>query len=343
MINVVERLVKPIFHTIVQIRNYFYTHGIFRTVEVSVPVVSIGNISFGGTGKTPLVIWIAQELQKAGFQPVILSRGYKRKSYFTKIVSDTEKVRIGRRHAGDEPYLMASKLKGVPVVVSRNRVKGASKAIKRFKPDVILLDDGFQHRRIARHVDIVLIDSPETLNGAKLTREPLKNLRRADVVVFTKYDSYENAPEILKRMVKTFSCPVFRSAYKSVSIRNVNSSLPASVLDKKTIWLVAGVGKPDYFKHTVENTGSYVSRTFFYNDHAQYSRWKVCRIMRKFKSSSADYLLTTEKDWHKMKKWIPEDAPCYYLDVDVKIHRSSLLLKLIYDATYLKKADEFLV
>ena len=242
MINVAERFVKPVLYTIVQIRNYFYTHGIFRTVEVSVPVVSIGNISFGGTGKTPLVIWIAQELQKAGFQPVILSRGYKRKSFFTKIVSDTKKVRIGRRRAGDEPYLMANKLKGVPVVVSRKRVKGASKAIKQFKPDVILLDDGFQHRKIARHVDIVLIDSPETLNGAKLTREPLKNLRRADVVVFTKYDSYNNAPEILERMVKTFSCPVFRSGYKSVSIRNDTSSFQHRYLTRRQYGSLQALG-----------------------------------------------------------------------------------------------------
>ena len=336
------RIVQSVFHGIVQMRNFLYNHGLLRTIEVSVPVVSVGNLSFGGTGKTPMVIWIATELQNAGFRVVILSRGYKRRSIFARVVSNTKKVLASRRSAGDEPYLMAHKLKGVPVVVSRNRIKGAKKAIKRFKPDIILLDDGFQHRKLSRIVDIVLIDTPDIFGNTMITREPLKNLRRADVVVFTKYDSYENAPEILQKMINSFSCPVFHSRYTSVSIKNEIRSLPASTLDKKTVWLIAGIGKPEYFKHTVEQAGSYVSRAFFFRDHARYSRWGVRRILRKLNASSADYLISTEKDWHKIKRWIPSDIPCYYLDIDIDIHRSSRFLKLIYDAAYLKKSDAIL-
>ena len=291
--SIITRIVRSVFHGIIQTRNFLYNHGFLRTIEISVPVVSVGNLSFGGTGKTPMVMWIAKELQNAGFKVVILSRGYKRRSVFPRVVSNTEKVLATRRSAGDEPYLMAHRLKGIPVVVSRNRIKGAKKAVKRFKPDIILLDDGFQHREISRSVDIVLIDSPDVFGNTKMTREPLKNLRRADVVIFTKYNSYENAPEILQKMINEFSCPVFHSSYKSVSIKNEIESLPASALDKKTVWLVAGIGKPEYFKHTIEQVGSYVSRTFFFRDHARYTRWGVRRILRKLKASSADYLIST--------------------------------------------------
>lgn len=340
--NFAIRSLQTCYHFFIQIRNYLYNHGLFRVTNILVPVISVGNISFGGTGKTPMVIWIAQQIQKAGFTVVILSRGYKRRSYFTKVVSDTEKIRLSRRRAGDEPYLIAHKLPGVPVIVSRNRVRGASKAKKRFKPDVILLDDGFQHRRLARTVDIVLLDSPEAMHNNVFLREPLKNLRRADVVVFTKYDLYENAADIQGEMVKTLSCPVFRAQYKPAFIRNDEKKHPATILDKKTVWLVAGIAKPEYFRHTIKQAGAHISREFMYNDHARYSRWRMRRIIRKFRNSSANYFITTEKDWHKLKRWIPPETPCYYLDIDVDIYRASLFLKLIFDAAYLYKTEDII-
>ena len=337
--NFAIRSLQTCYHFFVQIRNYLYNHGLFKVTNLLVPVVSVGNISFGGTGKTPMVIWIAQQIRKAGFTVVILSRGYKRRSYFTKVVSDTKKIRLSRRRAGDEPYLIAHKLPGVPVVVSKNRVRGASKSKKWFKPNVILLDDGFQHRRLRRTVDIVLLDSPEALHNSVFLREPLKSLRRADVVVFTKYDLYKNAADIQKEMVKTLSCPVFRAQYEPAFIRNDEQKHPAAILDKKTVWLVAGIAKPEYFRHTIKQAGAHVSREFMYRDHARYSRRRMRRIIRKFRDSSANYLITTEKDWHKLKRWIPPETPCYYLDIDVEIHRASLFLKLIFDAAYLYKAE----
>lgn len=342
--NFAIRSLQTCYHFFIQIRNYLYNHGLFRVTDILIPVVSVGNISFGGTGKTPMVIWIARQIQKAGFTVVILSRGYKRRSCFTRIVSDTAKIRLSARvlGAGDEPYLIAHKLPGVPVIVSKNRVRGASKAKKLFKPNVILLDDGFQHRKLERKVDIVLLDSPESLHNNVCLREPLKNLRRADVVVFTKYDLYENAADIQKEMVKTLSCPVFRAQYKPEFIRNDEQKYPATILNKKTVWLVAGIAKPEYFKHKIKQVGAHISREFIYKDHARYSRWRMRRMIRKFRDSSADYLITTEKDWHKLKRWIPTDIPCYYLDIDVDIHRASLFLKLIFDAAYLYKTEDII-
>ncbi|MFC1553498.1 tetraacyldisaccharide 4'-kinase [candidate division KSB1 bacterium] len=339
--NILISIVQPLYHYLIRLRNYLFDHGLFRSKRVSVPVISVGNISFGGTGKTPVVIWIARQIKEGGFLPVVISRGYKRKSLFARIVSDTKEIKTRRIWAGDEPFLMAHKLKGIPVVVSRNRVRGAHKAIKRFKPDAIILDDGFQHRKIKRNVDIVLVDSPETLNNKTLLREPIKSLRRAHAILFTKYDQYKDSEDIKDNMVKVLSCPVFKSRFEPVFIRNDKGKIPADVLDKKTVWIIAGIGNPKYFEHTVLGLGSYISRKFIYRDHARYPRWRVKRIIKKFKNSSADYLLTTEKDWYKVKKWIPDDVPGFYLDIDMKIDRSKLLLKLIYDLTYLYK-DEIL-
>ena len=338
--NIFIIIIKVIYYGVIQFRNYLYDRRILRTRRVSVPVVSVGNLSFGGTGKTPLVMWIAHKIHQAGYTVVILSRGYKRKSFFVKIVSDTEQVRTTRRRAGDEPYLMAHRLKGIPVIVSRNRVRGAKKAIKQFEPDVIILDDGFQHRKLARNADIVLIDSPNIFNNRILLREPLKNISRAHAVVFTKYNFYENAEEIHKQMIKKFSCPVFYSYYTPLYIANDTEQLPARVLENANVWLFAGIGKPDYFIFTVEQAGARIEKTFFYRDHAHYSRRRVRKIINSFNASSADYIITTEKDWHKIKQWVPVGSRFFYVGIDVTLNRSGLLLKLIYNLTHLKKRSE---
>jgi len=339
MKNNILKVLFAVYHFFVQIRNFLYNHGIFRAHDVSVPVISIGNVSFGGTGKTPMVIWSAQQIQKAGFPVVILSRGYKRRSIFCKVVSDYAKVRTSLRKAGDEPYLIAKKLPGVPVIVCKNRVRGARKAVKRYNPRVILLDDGLQHRKLARKFDIALIDSPSVLRSNVFLREPVKNLRRADTVVFTKHDLFDNSEKIVQDMVKEFACPVFHAHYAPVSIRNDQTNFAPDILKGKTVFLVAGIGNPKYFKHVVESTGAHASRMFIYRDHARYTRWRVRRIIRKFNTSSADMLITTEKDWHKIKRWLPDDCPFYYLDIHIDIHRNGLLKKLVFESAYLVKDE----
>ncbi|MFC1731804.1 tetraacyldisaccharide 4'-kinase, partial [candidate division KSB1 bacterium] len=330
MIDLLLRPVFGLYHIFIQIRNYLYNHGLFRSTHVSVPVISVGNVSFGGTGKTPMAAWIARQIQREGFPVVIVSRGYKRRSIFVKIVSDYAKVRSRLRSAGDEPYLIAKKLPGVPVVVSRNRVRGARKAIRRFSPRVIVLDDGFQHRKLGRNFDIVLLDNPKALKTNVGLREPTRNLRRADTVVFTKYDRYQQHEEIVHDMTQAFACPVFHAKYIPVAIRNDTTEHAGKYLKGKTVFIVSGIGNPHYFRLVVEKAGAHVSRMFTYRDHARYSRWRVRSIIKKFKASSADLVLTTEKDWYKFKKWLPEDGPYYYVDVEMAIHREGLIKNLIF-------------
>lgn len=339
----IELLAKPLFglyHFIIQIRNFLFEKGIFRTVGVSVPVISVGNVSFGGTGKTPMVIWIAKQIHNAGYPVVILSRGYKRSSFLTKVVSDFAKVLVNLRSAGDEPYLIANKLPGVPVIVCNNRARGARKAIRRFNPRVILLDDGFQHRKLARNFDIVLLDKPQALESNTFLREPVRNLRRADTVVFTKFDQFNNAPEIVNAMVQAFAGPVFHAKYTPQGVCNDEVRHSPVFIKGKTVFLVAGIGNPKYFKHVVESMGAHVSRMFTYKDHARYSRWRIRGILKKFDASSADYIITTEKDWYKLRRWIPEGCPFYYLDIEMSTHRDGLLKKLVFDAAYLSVEGE---
>jgi len=338
--NVLLKIPLKFYHFVTYIRNSLYNRGIFRIVNVEIPVISVGNLSFGGTGKTPMTIWIARNIQEAGFQVVILSRGYKRKSWFAKIVSDKENMLISKKAAGDEPYLMAKKLKGVPVIVSKNRVRGANLAKKRFQPRVIILDDGFQHRKIVRNMDIVLMDSPETLRNNTPLRETAASLRRANAVIFTKYDQFENVNEFEKEMKQKLSCSVFLAKFKAVKLINESSIHGADYLKGKTVWMVAGIGNPKYFRKIVENLGAHVSKSYIYRDHAKYPKWKTKKILKKFAQSTADLLLTTEKDWYKFKKHMPADSICYYLDIDMDIIRGKILLKGIFDSASLSKFED---
>ena len=170
-------------------RNFFYNLGFFVSRKLPCKVVSIGNLSVGGTGKTPFVLFLANTLKATGLKVAVLSRGYKRKSAGTLVVSDGNAVQSDLENSGDEPFMLANKLKGIPVVVDENRYRGGQLICNEYNPDVILMDDAFQHRRVFRDVDIVLINSnhrrPKLLPYG-LLREPLRNIKRADAVIFTK-------------------------------------------------------------------------------------------------------------------------------------------------------------
>ena len=147
------------YRIIIEIRNLLYDIGFYKTVNFEVPIISIGNISIGGTGKTPMVIYLSKLLKKHGINVGIISRGYGRKSKGIIIVHNENKLLVDAKIGGDEPYLIGQELKNTPIIVSNNRKEGIDRLLNQFKVDVILLDDGFQHRRVQRDIDIVLISS----------------------------------------------------------------------------------------------------------------------------------------------------------------------------------------
>ena len=230
----------------VQLRNILYTHGVFKARRLPCRVVSVGNIVVGGTGKTPAVIAIAKHLQREGMRVAILLRGYKRRvREKVIIVSDGEKVCVSPMESGDEAYMMAKHLSGVPIIVGKCRYLTGQVALERFKVDVLLLDDGFQHRQLARDVDILTIaathpfGSPEKLLPAGTLREPLTALRRADLILLTHADT-SNISAHIKKLVKPLApnTPVLTSIHQPthfypLAVSNQRNSSQSSAISNQ--------------------------------------------------------------------------------------------------------------
>ncbi len=229
----------------VQLRNILYTHGVLKARRLPCRVISIGNIIVGGTGKTPAVIAIAKHLQREGRRVAILLRGYKRRvREKVTIVSDGEKVHASPIESGDEAYMMAKHLRNIPILVGKCRYLAAQVALERFKVDVLLLDDGFQHRQLARDVDILTIPathpfgSPEKLLPAGTLREPLTALRRADLILLTHADT-PNTSAHIKKLVKPLApnTPISESVHQPthlypLAVSNQRNSSQQSAVSK---------------------------------------------------------------------------------------------------------------
>ena len=198
---------------IIYLRNLFYDLGWFTTEDFKLPIISVGNITTGGSGKTPLVMYLANLLIKNGKNPGIVSRGYGRKSQGLVVVHDGKKMKAKVESAGDEPFLMATILKSVPVIVCENRRKAICHLLNSSTVNIIIMDDGFQHRRVKRDLDIITISANDSKNDYRLLpwgklREPFKNINRSNAIVFTKTDNY-TPPNMLAEL---------QSAFKGTSI-----------------------------------------------------------------------------------------------------------------------------
>ncbi|MFH2004154.1 MAG: tetraacyldisaccharide 4'-kinase, partial [Bacteroidota bacterium] len=181
-----------LYSIIIFIRNLFYDIRVFGVNRVNVPVISIGNLTAGGTGKTPVIEYLVNYFKRKNIKVAVISRGYKRNTKGTLVVSDGSSIIAKPEQAGDEPYQIAVRFQEAVVIVDENRFRGAKLAVEKYKPEVILLDDSFQHRRIHRDLDIVLIDvtkppHKEYMLPAGLRREPLSSLKRTNVLLFTRW------------------------------------------------------------------------------------------------------------------------------------------------------------
>ena len=188
-------MASKVYGGVVKIRRIFYKNGILISKKLSCPIISIGNITVGGTGKTPMTIYVAQVVKNLGYKVAIISRGYKGKAEkIGGIVSDGKGLLMTPENAGDEPYLMANRLKDVQVIVGKNRFDAGRLAIRKFDPDVIVLDDGFQHLMLQRDLDMVLLDYHRPFGNGHLLprgvmREPVSALLHADAIILTKSDT----------------------------------------------------------------------------------------------------------------------------------------------------------
>ena len=254
-------------------------------------VISIGNITLGGTGKTPLVVTLARYLNDSGKKAAVLSRGYG-----------------GDRVTSDEVELLKNRLPAVPILVGRDRIKTAREADESLKADVILLDDGFQHWRLKRDLDIVTLDINNPFGNGRLIprgtlREPLSSLKRADIFVLTKVgsegDSIAKAQGLKARLgVINADAAVFTSSYIPSRLFDIagGEELKLSVIENKKIALVCAIGEPESFEDTAKALGADIVLRSFFMDHHRYTENDIKRIIDECKAKEIDVVLTTEKD-----------------------------------------------
>lgn len=305
------KILSEVYGFLVKIRNKMYDKGIIKEKKVeNVFIVCIGNITVGGTGKTPAVQYFARKYMRDGKKTAIVSRGYKGvRQNDTMIVSDGEKIMASYAESGDEPFLHALNLK-IPVIVSKNRFNGCMLAKERFDTEVIIMDDGFQHRKLKRDWNIVLIDAINPFGNNHLVpdgilREPISELRRANEFIITKSDmvSSEKRKEIYQYLTpykKKISFAIHKPSYfydfsgKKIEISEIKG---------KKIFAVSGIANPVSFFKNIEKYSPDIVGKKTYSDHHDFEEKDINDIKREFKSGNYDYIIITEKDYVKMSKY----------------------------------------
>lgn len=298
-----------------QLRNFCYDKQILRVHRVDCPIISIGNISVGGTGKTPAVLYLAAYFQRLNRKVAIISRGYGRKSKGLQVVTDGKSLLCDVEQAGDEPYMLATKLQNVPIIVDKDRVRGAVFVLRQFSPDIILLDDGFQHRRLFRDLDIITLNLDSPLgNGFVLPVGPLRefkiNLERASLLWF-------NGNKKDQTIVLKFKKPVIYAEYVITDILD-KSGRSISVTDKKFV-VFCGIGTPLNYKRSLSKFGIRLAEFMVFNDHHRYTIRDIQAIKSAAIYRKADGIITTEKDWVKVVSFVKDEHFWYYSNVNLKL------------------------
>ena len=339
-VNVFLALLKGIslvFSAVVSLRYFLYGIGLLRRYPLGIQVISIGNVTAGGTGKTPVTEIFARTLAAEGRKVAILSRGYRRKEaplwqrLFTQVVepplvvSDGKHVLLDSEKGGDEPYMLASNLPGVAVVVDRNRVKAGRYAIKRLGCDTIILDDGFQYQKLKHSIEVVLVDSTNPFgNGHMLPRgilrEPARNLKRADIIFLTKCRGDVTAvrEEIRKynTTAEIVECNHTPKVLKDVWSRE---EYPLSWLNGKTTCTLSGIASPKGFENSLRHLGAKVVWCERYADHHRYDSSEILYALNRTADMGADALVTTEKDAVRFPRFETTPVRCLYLRIAIEI------------------------
>lgn len=327
---------SALYGVVVQARNALYHQEIFRSHKIDAPVISVGNLTMGGTGKTPLVEWIAKELAGRDRRVCVLTRGYGRSTKGRVIVSDGERIVVDVDQAGDEALLLAESLHSQAVVIcDADRVAAAQFAIKSFGTDAFVLDDAFQHQRIVRDLNIVTIDAMNPWENGHLIpagslREPRKSLRRADCVVITRSDQSNDLETLLRQVREIRSdLPVFRSRMKLTNLRPLDRNTDAF---SASLPLAAfcGIANPISFFKLLGNDYQLTLEQSFH-DHHTYTQHEIDRFIADGGARGAAGIVTTAKDAVKLRK-LKFDLPCYVAEIAIEIDREDEFRRLILSA-----------
>ena len=302
------------------------------------PVISIGNITWGGSGKTPMVIEVAKYILSLGKNPVILSRGYKRKNNKIKnvVVRNNNKILANISCSGDEPYMMANQL-NCPIIVGANRYESA-KIAKVFAPDIFILDDGFQHWKIQRDLDIVCINSLNPFGNfmtipSGILREKKSALKRANLVVLTNCNlsDKQNIENIKKEIFKITGQKPIETSYKNYEIVSMKGNIKIVDIDsfkkQKIFVAVSAIGSPENFINTVKNLGVQIKDKFIFSDHHKYTKQEIINIVSGLKDN--EKIITTSKDAVKINEVIDENIKekIYVLNVSIYFEKGKEVLE----------------
>ncbi len=307
----------------VTIRLLLYSLGLKQVRSLPLKVISVGNISVGGTGKTPLVMGLAEILQQNSYPISIISRGYKG-NYKTKIflVADQEKILAQPEQCGDEPYLLAKKLPGIPIVVGKDRYLCGLYAWQNFKSEILILDDGFQYLSLKRDLNLLLLDSTLPFGNGwllprGLLREPINEIKRADAIILTKAGQSGNILELKEKLLKIKKeLAVFATDYVPCSLLMDDGKVYSpEFLREKKVLAFCGIGRPQSFKETLLKLEPQSLEMEVFPDHHRYREKDWQRLMAKAQEIKADILITTEKDEVRLPKFARGTIPLGILSI----------------------------
>ncbi|MCX7908124.1 MAG: tetraacyldisaccharide 4'-kinase [Ignavibacteria bacterium] len=277
---------------IANLRNYIYFNNIIKRVKATFPVISVGNVSFGGSGKTPFVIFLSKKLIELGYKPLILSRGYNRKNNRTLLITPND-TNYKIEDIGDEVFLIQKKL-NIPIAVAKKKYKAIEIIEKNIRPDVVIIDDGFQHLKLFRDLDIVLIDK----NSFKsFLREPLKNATRADILLI------ESGINLEKNLFDKEK--IFFYQKKIVCFYNYEFlSFDPNNISEHSVALLSAIGNNKSFYEEAQNFFSKIFMHFKFRDHYYFSKKDIEKIISNMVNNNINYIVTTEKDFVKLRNFI---------------------------------------
>jgi tetraacyldisaccharide 4'-kinase len=312
-----------LYGSLLEARAHLYATGRIPSRRLPHPTISVGNIAFGGTGKTPLVEWLARRLRFEGRRPAILSRGYGRRSRGVVVVSEGDGPLVDADRGGDEPVELARRLPGVLIVVAGRRTEAAREA-GRLGADLFLLDDGYQHLSVRRDVNLLLLDARDPFAGGGFPprgrlREPLSALARADAFVFTRIERAE-PPAAARRALAAArpDAPVFTARIRSAGVRDENGSPVAmSALGSRRLLGVCGIAGPAGFAASLAELELMPEETLVFRDHQRYGTRELERIQRAAEASGSSWVVTTEKDAVKLWGRLPIPVVAVRLAVEV--------------------------
>lgn len=318
------RPLSPLYGLAMKVRELCYTRGFFRSHALPVPVISVGNLVLGGTGKTPTVRYLAEFFRERGYHPAVLSRGYGGKTRERiSVVSDGLKILLDPQQVGDEPYMLAQSLPGISVLTGARRIFPARWAIEQLHADILILDDGFQHLAVNRDVDLVLFDGSELAGNSRIfpggvLREPVSALRRSHAFVLTGITekNRQRAQLFGELLQQRFAGkPVFYSSI-DLELKRVHDA-GAEASKERVFFGFCGIANPARFTESLNDMGVQLAGNLALPDHAVYTQSLVDDLCVRARACGATHLVTTEKDYVKMER-LQVSMPVEVLEIAMK-------------------------